>query len=50
LLRFFQQCSLEEIAATLAISLSAAKMRLYSYLEQFRAEYPQVVGVQAAAV
>ena len=45
LLRFFQGCSLEEIAAALTISLSAAKMRLYRSLEQFRAEYLQVVGV-----
>ena len=50
LLRFYQECSLEEIATTLAISLSAAKMRLYRSLEQFRTEYLQVVGVQTAAV
>ena len=49
LLRFYQECSLEEIAATLAISLSAAKMRLYRSLEQFRVAYLQVVGVQTAA-
>ncbi len=48
LLRFFQECSLEEIATTLAISLSAAKMRLYRSLEQFRVAYLQVVGVQTA--
>ena len=42
-LRFFQECSLEEVAATLAISLSAAKMRLYRSLDQFKAEYVQVV-------
>jgi len=48
LLRFFQECSLEEIALTLAISLSAAKMRLYRSLEQFRVAYLQVVGVQTA--
>jgi len=45
LLRFFQECSLEEIAAALAISISAAKMRLYRSLDQFRAEYLQAVGV-----
>lgn len=49
LLRFFQECSLEEIATTLTISLSAAKMRLYRSLDQFKAEYLQVVGDQAAA-
>ena len=49
LLRFYQECSLEEIAATLAISLSAAKMRLYRSLDQFKAEYLQVVGDQATA-
>ena len=49
LLRFFQDCSLEDIAATLAITLSAAKMRLYRALEQFRIEYLQVVGARIAA-
>ena len=49
LLRFFRECSLEEIAATLVISLSAAKMRLYRSLEQFRAEYLEVVGIRSAA-
>jgi len=48
-LRFFQECSLEDIAATLMISLSAAKMRLYRSLDQFKAEYLQVVGDQATA-
>jgi len=42
-------CSLEEIASTLAISLSAAKMWLYRALGQFRAEYLRGVGVQTAA-
>ncbi len=49
LLRFFQDCSFDDIAGTLAISLSAAKMRLYRALDQFRAEYYRVVGVQAVA-
>jgi len=49
LLRFFQERSLEEIAATLAVSLSAAKMRLYRSLEQFRAEYLRVVEIHATA-
>ena len=47
-LRFYQDCSLEEIATTLAISLSAAKMRLYRSLEQFRTEYIRVVGIRSA--
>jgi RNA polymerase sigma-70 factor (ECF subfamily) len=38
-LRFFEDYSLEEIANALAISLSAAKMRLYRALEQFKARY-----------
>jgi RNA polymerase sigma-70 factor (ECF subfamily) len=42
-LRFFEDCSLEEIAAALAISLSAAKMRLYRALDQFKARYLWVV-------
>ena len=49
LLRFFHERSLEDIAATLMISLSAAKMRLYRSLEQFRAEYLRVVGMQTVA-
>jgi RNA polymerase sigma-70 factor (ECF subfamily) len=48
-LRFFQDCSLEEIATTLAISLSAAKMRLYRSQEQFRSAYLQVVEIHTAA-
>ena len=48
-LRFFQDCSLEEIATTLAISLSAAKMRLYRSLDQFRNAYLQVVEIHPAA-
>lgn len=43
-LRFFQDCSLEEIAAALSISLSAAKMRLYRALDQFKAGYFEVAG------
>ena len=35
----------EDIAASLAISLSAAKMRLYRSLESFRAQY---TGLMAA--
>ncbi len=44
LLRFFQECTLEEIAASLRIGLSAAKMRLYRSLVQFRDEYLLVTG------
>jgi len=47
-LRFFQDCSLEEIATMLAISLSAAKMRLYRSLDQFRIAYFQVVEIHTA--
>ena len=50
LLRFFQDYSLEMIANTLTISLSATKMRLYRALAQFEAEYLRVVGAQAIAV
>ena len=38
-LRFYRESSLDEIARTLGISLSAAKMRLYRALEQFEASY-----------
>ncbi|MDH3527067.1 MAG: RNA polymerase sigma factor [Gammaproteobacteria bacterium] len=38
-LRFFEDRTLEEIAAVLAISLSAAKMRLYRALDQFNLSY-----------
>ena len=44
LMRFFHDNSLEEIAAALSISLSAAKMRLYRALEQFRQEYLETAG------
>jgi RNA polymerase sigma-70 factor (ECF subfamily) len=46
MLRFFQDCSLEEIAAVLSISLSAAKMRLYRALDQFKARYLELAGCQ----
>jgi RNA polymerase sigma factor (sigma-70 family) len=42
-LRFFEDYSLEEIAAALTINLSAAKMRLYRALDQFKLRYVQVV-------
>ena len=48
-LRFFQDYSLEEIATALSISLSAAKMRLYRSLDQFRLAYFQAAGIHAAA-
>ncbi len=38
-LRFYEDCSLAEIAHRLDISLSAAKMRLYRGLEQLRDWY-----------
>lgn len=40
-LRFFGEASLDEIARTLGISLSAAKMRLYRALALFEANYPE---------
>ena len=49
LLRFFQDCSLEDIAQRLDISLSAAKMRLYRALEQFRVDYLRVVDYRPVA-
>ncbi len=38
-LRFFKDFSLQDIAKTLNISLSAAKMRLYRAIEQFKVNY-----------
>ena len=49
LLRFFQDCTLEEIASALSISLSAAKMRLYRAMEQFKAKYAEVGGFRPSA-
>jgi RNA polymerase sigma-70 factor (ECF subfamily) len=43
-LRFYRDLALDEIAATLHISLSAAKMRLYRALEQFRNHYLLIIG------
>lgn len=43
-LRFFEDCSLEQIAQHLEIKLSAAKARLYRALEQFKAMYQQLLG------
>lgn len=39
-LRFFREASLAEIARTLDVSLSAAKMRLYRALDMFATRYP----------
>ena len=41
-LRFSEDRSLNQIAASLNISLSAAKIRLYRALDQFRARYPEL--------
>ena len=41
-LRFFEDCSLEQIAQQLEIKLSAAKARLYRALAQFKAMYQQL--------
>ena len=48
-LRFFEDRSLEDIAQTLSISLSAAKMRLYRALDQFKAHYLAMLEGPAAA-
>jgi len=48
MLRFFRELSIEEIARTLGIGLSAAKMRLYRALEQFTDRYPEEHGTLAA--
>jgi len=39
ILRFFEDCSLEQIAQCLQVSLSAAKARLYRALAQFKTVY-----------
>lgn len=44
-LRFFEDRSLDDIAGSLDISLSAAKMRLYRALDQFRVRYLELVGL-----
>ena len=44
-LRFFEDRSLNEIAASLNISLSATKMRLYRALDQFRVRYLELEKV-----
>lgn len=44
-LRFFSGASLDEIARTLGIGLSAAKMRLYRALEFFEANYLEVLAI-----
>lgn len=44
-LRFFRDYSLQEVATHLDISLSAAKMRLYRALKNFREKYSEVVVV-----
>lgn len=41
-LRFFKGCSLKQISELLGISLSAAKMRLYRALEQFKRLYIEI--------
>lgn len=48
-LRFFSELSLEEISRTLDISLSAAKMRLYRAMEQFRAGFEELAAMPAVA-
>jgi RNA polymerase sigma-70 factor, ECF subfamily len=48
-LRFFRDASLDEIAQTLGIGLSAAKMRLYRALDRFAATYEETGHVDASA-
>ena len=48
-LRFFAEASLDEIARTLGIGLSAAKMRLYRALELFEANYLEVLVIDDRA-
>jgi RNA polymerase sigma-70 factor (ECF subfamily) len=40
MLRFYRDLSLEDIAVTLDVGLSAAKMRLYRAMAQFKAKCP----------
>ncbi len=44
MLRFYSELGLEDIAATLGIGLSAAKMRLYRAIAQFEAKYLATMG------
>lgn len=48
-LRFFREASLVEIARTLGISLSAAKMRLYRALDLFEAVYRDAYATDVRA-
>ena len=48
-LRFFEDRTLEEIADSLNISLSAAKMRLYRARDQFKARYLELLELPHAA-
>ena len=47
-LRFYGEAPLEEIARTLGIGLSAAKMRLYRALDLFAANYPDARALDGA--
>ena len=44
-MRFFYEMSIDEIAKTLNLGLSATKMRLYRALEQFKLIYMEEVDV-----
>ena len=48
MLRFYRDLSLEDIAKTLGIGLSAAKMRLYRALAQFQTAFEKLFGASAA--
>lgn len=47
MLRFYRDLSLEDIAVTLGIGLSAAKMRLYRAMAQFKAKCPDRLSQEA---
>lgn len=48
MLRFYRDLSLEDIARSLGIGLSAAKMRLYRALAQFELAFETSAGAEAA--
>ncbi len=47
MLRFYRDLSLEDIAVTLGVGLSAAKMRLYRAMSQFKAKCPDRLSQEA---
>ena len=47
ILHFYRDLSLEDIAATPGVGLSAAKMRLYRAMAQFEAKCPEGLSQEA---